>query len=153
MILRASYCVMIRLLLTLLWLSVPATSQARETLTWLLRDLPPSTIFSGTMQGQGAIDQLMPLLTAGMPEYDHVVMHVNRARAIQTLNDGTSLSCDPTMLWTPERARTIVFSIPVFVLYSSGLVVFKVDMAKIEPFVSQGKVDLDALMALSLIHI
>ncbi|MEE4819535.1 TIGR02285 family protein [Pseudomonas alliivorans] len=153
MILRASHCAMIRLLLTLWWLAMPGTSQARETLTWLLRDLPPSTIFSGTMQGQGAIDQLMPLLTAGMPEYEHVVMHVNRARAMQTLNDGTILSCDPTMLWTPERARTIAFSIPAFVLYSSGLIVFKADMAKFEPFVSDGKVDLDALMASNTIKL
>lgn len=65
--------------------------------------------FSGSMRGQGAIDQLMPLLTAQMPEYDHVLMRVNRARALQMLSDDTSLSCDPTMLWTAERARTLLF--------------------------------------------
>ncbi|CAM3064556.1 hypothetical protein BZK31_19060 [Pseudomonas floridensis] len=143
---RASYRAMNRLLLALLCFAMPCLSQARETLTWLMRDLPPSTIFSGTMQGQGAIDQLMPLLTARMPEYDHVLMRVNRARAMQMLNEGAALSCDPTMLWTPERARTIVFSIPAFVLFSSGLVVRREDMAKFEPFVSGGKIDLDALV-------
>lgn len=144
---RASYCAMLRMLLVLLLPAMSTPSQARETLTWLLRDLPPSTIFSGAMQGQGAIDQLMPQLTARMPEYDHVLVRVNRARAMQMLTEGTSLSCDPTMLWTPERARTIAFSIPTFVLFSSGLVVRKEEMDRFEPFISEGKIDFDELMA------
>ncbi|RMT82817.1 TIGR02285 family protein [Pseudomonas viridiflava] len=147
MTLRAPYRAMPHLLLALLWFAVPNASQARETLTWLLRDLPPSTLFAGTMQGQGAIDQLMPILTARMPEYDHVLMHVNRARAMQMLNDGAALSCDPTMLWTQERARTIIYSIPIFVLFSSGLIVRKEHLGRFEPFISQGQINLQALMA------
>lgn len=145
--LPASYCTTARLMLALSLAAMPCVSQARETLTWLMRDIPPSTIFSGAMRGQGAIDQLMPLLTAQMPEYDHVLMRVNRARALQMLSDDTSLSCDPTMLWTAERARTLLFSIPIGAIVSSGLIVRKEEMSKFEPYIEDGKIDVAALMA------
>ncbi|KPX51495.1 hypothetical protein ALQ57_00514 [Pseudomonas amygdali pv. hibisci] len=147
MSLPASYCTTARLMLALSLAALSCASQARETLTWLMRDIPPSTIFSGVMRGQGAIDQLMPLLTARMPEYDHVLMRVNRARGLQMLNDATSLSCDPTMLWTEERARTLLFSIPIGAIFSSGLIVRKEDMSTFEPYVEGGKIDFAALMA------
>ncbi|WP_179149290.1 TIGR02285 family protein [Pseudomonas syringae] len=127
--------------------ALSCASQARETLTWLMRDIPPSTIFSGASRGKGAIDQLMPLLTERMPEYDHVLMRVNRARGLQMLNDATSLSCDPTMLWTEARAKTLLFSIPIVAIISSGLIVRKEDMETFAPFVEDGKIDFTALMA------
>jgi len=150
---RDPHRALLRLLLAMFLVALPCVSHARETLTWLLRDLPPSTIFAGSMQGQGAIDQLMPLLMARMPEYDHVLMHVNRARGMQMLTEGNLLSCDPTLLWTPERARTIVFSVPAFVMLSSGLIMHKQDLARVEPFVSEGKVDFPALMASKVIKL
>ncbi|KPW73097.1 hypothetical protein ALQ65_03312 [Pseudomonas syringae pv. coriandricola] len=143
----ASYCVTIRLLLASSLVAMSCFSEARETLTWLLRDIPPSTIFSGNLRGQGAIDQLMPLLTARMPEYNHVLVRVNRARGLQMLNDSTELSCDPTMLWTAERAKTILFSIPIVAILSSGLVVRKEDLARFSTFIEDGKIDFAALMA------
>ncbi len=145
--LPASCCTTARLMLALSLAAMSCVSQARETLTWLMRDIPPSTIFSGAMRGQGAIDQLMPLLTARMPEYNHVLMRVNRARALQMLSDDTSLSCDPTMLWTAERARTLLFSIPIGAILSSGLIVRKEEISKFEPYVEDGKLDFAALMA------
>ncbi|KPY96794.1 Uncharacterized protein ALO43_02267 [Pseudomonas tremae] len=144
--LPASHCTAARLMLVIALTTLSGVCQARETLTWLMRDIPPSTIFSGTMRGQGAIDQLMPLLTARMPEYDHVLMRVNRARGLQMLNDATSLSCDPTMLWTEERARTLLFSIPIVAIMSSGLIVRKEDVETFAPFMEDGKIDFVALM-------
>ncbi|MBX8485366.1 TIGR02285 family protein [Pseudomonas cichorii] len=123
----------------------PGISQAKDRLIWLLRDMPPATIFSGPYQGQGAIDQFMPVLTARMPEYEHVLMRVNRARSTQMLNDPT-LTCDPTLLWTATRAKTIVFSIPTYIVFSNGLVVRKNDMALFTPFIADGHIDLRALM-------
>ena len=125
--------------------TLPVVGQARETLNWLMRDLPPSTIFSGPRQGQGAIDRLMPLLTARMPEYDHVLVRVNRARSTQMLMEHPS-SCDPTLMWTAERARSIAFSIPVYMLLSSGLVVRKADMQRFAAFIDDGQVDLRRLL-------
>src|SRR5476651_994157 len=87
----------------------PFFAHAEETLIWLLRDLPPITIFEGPQKGQGALDQLLPILSERLPEYRHTVMHVNRARGIQMLR-AASLTCDPSLLWTPERAKYIVFS-------------------------------------------
>ncbi|MBX8575510.1 TIGR02285 family protein [Pseudomonas cichorii] len=123
----------------------PGISQAKDRLIWLLRDMPPATIFSGPYQGQGAIDQFMPVLTARMPEYEHVLMRVNRARSTQMLNDPT-LTCDPTLLWTATRAKTIVFSIPTYIVFSNGLVVRKDDMALFTPFIADGHIDLRALL-------
>ncbi|MDU8427737.1 TIGR02285 family protein [Pseudomonas syringae pv. actinidifoliorum] len=140
-------------MLALSLVALSCASQARETLTWLMRDIPPSTIFSGTMRGQGAIDQLMPLLTARMPEYDHVLMRVNRARSLQMLNDASSLNCDPTMLWTAERAKTLLFSIPIVAIISSGLIVRKEEMSTFEPYMADGKIDFAALMASNAIKL
>ncbi|POQ00993.1 hypothetical protein CFBP3846_04038 [Pseudomonas syringae pv. avii] len=149
----ASHCTTARLMLALSLVALSCASQAKETLTWLMRDIPPSTIFSGTMRGQGAIDQLMPLLTARMPEYDHVLMRVNRARSLQMLNDASSLNCDPTMLWTAERAKTLLFSIPIVAIISSGLIVRKEEMSTFEPYIADGKIDFAALMASNAIKL
>lgn len=134
------------MLLGLVLLSVCGKSQAQDTLVWLLRDLPPSTIFAGPLEGKGVIDQLMPLLIAQMPEYKHVTMRVNRARGMQMLQE-TPLTCDPTLLWTAERAKTIAFSIPTYAVISNGLIVRDADMSLFKPFIQDGHVDLSALLA------
>lgn len=134
-----------RSLAVLSLLGLPAISQAKDTLIWLLRDMPPSTIFSGPDKGRGAIDQLLPLLTARMPEYEHVLMHVNRARGLQMLKDET-FTCDPTLLWTAERAKDVTFSIPIYAVISNGLVVRSKDMEKFKPFMQGQAIDLKALL-------
>lgn len=127
---------------------VPGTASARETLIWLLRDFPPLTIFSGPLAGQGAIDKLMPELTARMPEYDHQIMHVNRARGTQMLNDPDVFACDPTLLWTPERDKTILFSIPSYATPSNGVTIERSRHALFAPFIdADGRLDLAALLA------
>ena len=125
---------------------LPTGVQAKDTLIWLLRDLPPLTIFDGPQKGQGAIDQLLPLLEANMPEYQHTSVRINRARAMQMLAE-PSFTCDPMLLWTAERAKTIVFSIPSLGQVSNGLLVRQADLALIAPFVQDGQVDLAALLA------
>ncbi|MCI8210070.1 hypothetical protein AUC61_11035 [Pseudomonas sp. S25] len=136
--------VLVACLSALSMMCLTGTSHARDTLIWLLRDLPPSTIFSGPDEGKGAIDRLMPLLIARMPEYDHQLMRVNRARGTQMLKDGI-FACDPTLLWTPERTKDIVYSIPTYAAFSNGLIIRKQDMAQFSPFVKDNIVDLKAL--------
>ncbi|CRI55629.1 TIGR02285 family protein [Pseudomonas sp. CCOS 191] len=131
------------LLLTAL---VAQSAEARERLLWLVRDLPPFTIFEGPAKGQGVIDQLLPMLIAQMPEYDHQIVRVNRARGIQMLQE-PSFTCDPTLLWTPERARYVHFSQPSLGVLSSGLVVRTRDQALLEPFLDGQQVDLQRLLA------
>ncbi|BBP75079.1 TIGR02285 family protein [Pseudomonas gingeri] len=133
-------------LLAALMCVLPQTGQARETLTWLLRDLPPLSIFDGPKEGQGAVDQMLPLLMAALPEYEHTVLRVNRARGMQMLG-GSTFTCDPALLWTAARAQKMLFSIPSMGTTSNGLVVRPADQALIEPFVSDGRVDLAALLA------
>ncbi|MFJ4141558.1 TIGR02285 family protein [Pseudomonas sp. NPDC089734] len=133
-------------MLALALCGLPGIGQAKDTLIWLLRDMPPATIFAGPYKGQGAIDQFMPLLIARMPEYEHLLMRVNRARGMQMLNEH-AFTCDPTLLWTPTRAKSIVFSIPTYIVFSNGLIVRKDDLSLFIPFIADGHIDLDALLA------
>ena len=130
-------------------LSSPAPSamaQPRETMVWLLRDLPPLTIFEGPKKGQGVIDQLLPLLIAGMPQYEHTLMRVNRARALQMLHE-PSLTCDAALNRSKERERWIAFSIPVFRAMSNGVAVRRIDRETLAPFIQDGELDLAAFLA------
>lgn len=127
-------------------LTLPAWAQAKPTLTWLLRDLPPLTIFEGPKKGQGVIDHLMPMLIAGMPQYEHQLMRVNRARGIQMLHEA-SFTCDPSLIWSKERAQWIAYSIPAFRAVSNGLVVRQKDREVLAPFLVEGEIDLAALLA------
>ncbi|CAG8866079.1 hypothetical protein PS627_01874 [Pseudomonas fluorescens] len=126
-------------------LSSPA-AQARDRLFWLLRDLPPFTIFEGDQKGQGVIDELLPRLIESMPDYDYSLARVNRARAIQMLQE-PSFTCDPTLLWTEERDRFVEFSEPFLGVMSSGLVVRKQNQAVVAPYLEQQQVDLKRLLA------
>ncbi|WEL56599.1 TIGR02285 family protein [Pseudomonas kermanshahensis] len=127
-------------------LAVPHAA-AKERLLWLVRDLPPFTVFEGTEKGQGVIDRLLPLLIEQMPEYDHSIVRVNRARGIQMLQDPNTFTCDPTLLWTPERAEYVHFSIPSLGVLSGGLVVRKAGEALLAPFLTDNEVDLPGLMS------
>lgn len=121
--------------------SVPASAEG--TLIWLLRDLPPLTIFEGPGKGQGALDQLLPILIGHLPEYRHQVMHVNRARGMQMLREPT-LTCDPSLLWTAERARYIVFSRQAFVVASNGITIRRSQQGALAAFIVDGQFDLQA---------
>ncbi|MFJ4394151.1 TIGR02285 family protein [Pseudomonas sp. NPDC089396] len=123
-----------------------APVQARERLLWLVRDLPPFTIFEGAEKGQGVVDQMLPLLIEQMPEYDHAIVRVNRARGIQMLQDRSSFTCDPTLLWTAERAKFVHFSVPTLGVMSGGLVVRKQGEALLAPFLEGQQVDLKGLL-------
>ena len=132
-------------LITSLILCWATDSQAEQKLTWLLRDLPPLTVFEGEKKGQGMIDQMMPVLIASMPQYQHVVLRVNRARALQMLEE-PALNCDPALIWNPARARSIVYSTPVATMHSNGIAILREDRPLIEPFIHDNKVDLQALL-------
>lgn len=122
-------------------------ASAKERIFWLVRDLPPFTIFEGPEKGQGVIDQLLPLLIRQMPEYDHSIVRVNRARGIQMLQDPKSFTCDPTLLWTPDRAEYVRFSVPSLGVLSGGLVLRKDSEALVAPYLDGQEVDLHGLLS------
>lgn len=122
-------------------------ASAKERLFWLVRDLPPFTILEGPEKGQGVIDQLLPLLIRQMPEYDHSILRVNRARGIQMLQDPKSFTCDPTLLWTPERAEYVRFSVPSLGVLSGGLVLRKDSEALVAPYLDGQELDLLNLLS------
>ncbi len=124
------------------WL-VPA--HAEETLIWLLRDLPPLTIFEGPSKRQGALDQLLPAVIERLPEYRHQVLHVNRARGTQMLREPT-FTCDPSLLWTPERARYVVFSRQALMVVSNGITLRRSQQDAMAAFIVEGQFDLQAFL-------
>ena len=139
-------CRFIRLCLMSVWLGVwPLAAHAEDTLIWLLRDLPPITIFEGPQKGQGILDELLPVLAKKLPQYRHTVMHVNRARGIQMLRS-PSLTCDPALLWTPERAKYVVFSAQAFVSVSNGVTIQRSQQEAMAPFIAEGQFDLQAFL-------
>ena len=123
----------------------PVNAHAEDTLIWLLRDLPPLTIFEGPRKGQGALDQLLPMLIERLPEYQHQVLHVNRARGTQMLRE-PSFTCDPSLLWTPERAKYVVFSKQAFVVASNGVTIRRNQQDAMTPYIAQGQFDLQAFL-------
>ncbi|NVZ72564.1 TIGR02285 family protein [Pseudomonas costantinii] len=123
----------------------PLSAQAEGTLIWLLRDLPPLTIFEGPQKNQGALDQLLPILSERLPEYRHQVLHVNRARGIQMLRE-PSFTCDPSLLWTPERAKYVVFSAQAFVVVSNGVMIRRSQQEAMAQFIVEGQFDLQAFL-------
>ena len=123
----------------------PLPAHAGDTLIWLLRDLPPLTIFEGPRKGQGALDQLLPMLIERLPEYGHQVLHVNRARGMQMMRE-PSFTCDPSLLWTAERAKYIVFSSQAFVVASNGVTIRRSQQDAMAPYISQGQFDLQAFL-------
>ena len=125
-------------------LAAPA-SEARERLLWLVRDLPPFTIFEGEQRGQGVVDRMLPLLIEQMPEYDHSIVRVNRPRALQMLQE-RQFACDPTVLWTPERAKFVKFSQPSLGVLSSGVIAQARDQALLAPFLDGQQLDLQRLL-------
>jgi uncharacterized protein (TIGR02285 family) len=150
----ARLCLLALLIMTTLFAGLPRESQAKDTLIWILRDFPPLNIFTGPLQGQGAIDKLMPELIARMPEYDHQIMHVNRARGTQILQDPEIFACDPTLLWTAERAKTILFSIPTYATPGNGLITERRDHALFAPFVTEdGHIDLAAVLTSNTVKV
>ena len=120
-----------------------STANAEDTLVWLLRDLPPLTIFEGPRKGQGALDQLLPILIEHLPEYRHQVLHVNRARGMQMLREPT-FTCDPSLLWTAERAKYVVFSSQAFVVASNGITIRRDQQEGMAAYIREGQFDLQA---------
>ena len=133
-------------LFLIITLAAPVSAQAKDSLVWLKRDLPPLFIFDGPQKGQGVIDQLLRQLIASMPQYQHSVLKVNRARGLQMLHE-PALTCDAALNWSKERESWIAFSLPVFRAMSNGLAIRRNDREVLTPFLKDGEVDLAALLA------
>lgn len=127
-------------------LALPAVAHDKDTLTWLLRDLPPLTILEGPQKNQGAVDRFMPLLIASLPQYQHSLLRVNRARGMQMLLE-PSFTCDPSLIWNPKRAQRLAYSIAAYRVRSNGIAIRHQDRGALVPFIVDNQVDLTQLLA------
>jgi uncharacterized protein (TIGR02285 family) len=126
--------------------SLPACAETKPQLVWTIHNIPPFTIVEGPLKNQGIGDQMLALLTADLPQYEHVYSVGNRARTIQKLSSGT-LTCDPGLLWSKEGEQISYFSVPTHGILSSGVVVRKQDEHELAAFIQQAEFDLAAFLA------
>ena len=77
---------------------------SKDTITWMLWDLPPNFILKGDQKNKGYQDIRLKLLQDRLPQYHHeaVVMNVNRAIAIyKERNDSETIYCTNDLISHP----------------------------------------------------
>lgn len=137
-------CVLVLALSVFSHLALAAESKPR--LMWMIRDLPPFNILEGPLKNEGIADNMLRLLQAKLPQYQHVLVVANQARSKQMLSSG-ALVCDSGMLKSPEREQIMYFSIITLGLQTNGVMIRKQDEQELAPFIDNGQFDLPAFVA------
>lgn len=137
-------CLLVLALTLLANLALAAESKPR--LVWMIRDLPPFNILQGPLKNEGIADNMLRLLQARLPQYNHVLAVANQARAKQMLSSG-ALICDSGMLKSPEREEIMYFSIITLGLQTNGVMIRRQQEQELAPFIDNGQFDLPAFIA------
>lgn len=82
---------------------------AKETVVWTLNDFIPFYIKKGSFKGQGISDKLTIFFQKRLPEYTHHQEQMNLSRFFALAKRG-DLVCNPLLLKTPERVKTLAYS-------------------------------------------
>ncbi|WP_028863860.1 hypothetical protein [Psychromonas aquimarina] len=98
------------LLMIFFLFSCPLVLTAKETVLWRVTDWPPFYILEGKDKGKGLYDEMITLLSRGMPEYTHVRKEMNTDRVRNEMNKGTKV-CHPSVLFNTEGTLSVVNSI------------------------------------------
>ena len=93
------------------------------------------------------MDQLLPLLIAQMPEYQHSIVRVNRARGMQMLQEPSPSPATPRCCEPGARALREVLDKPALAAQSNMVIARQSDQASLAPYLHDGEIDLDALLA------
>lgn len=86
-----------------------ALADDKPVMTWMVLDLPPSSILVNDLPTDGATDIVLKLIADAWPEVEHRYLVVNTARAMANLGEGVP-ACFSGALITPERERIAYFS-------------------------------------------
>ena len=97
------------LTLALLCSAAPTQAADRPTMTWLLLDLPPTSIIVDGKLTEGISDSTLKLIVQEWPEVDHKMVVVNGARGMAYLAEGFP-ACFVGIIITPEREKLAYFS-------------------------------------------
>ena len=78
---------------------------AADTMTWLLRDFPPSSMPVDGRPTQGMADEFVKAIVKRWPEVEHRYLVANNKRILAMLESGEP-ACFTTALHVPERERS-----------------------------------------------
>ena len=101
---------------------------SKETIRWMIWDLPPNFILEGKLKGQGYQEQRLKMIQARLPQYHHesIVMNLNRAKAIYKGKDDTRvIHCTNDFISHPELDIDDYLSIAIFPFRAFYLVTTK----------------------------
>lgn len=100
----------------LLWCCLhSATALAEGQIDWFVRDWPPVNIVEGPLQGQGAYDLMLNMLTAGLPQYRHS-LHLSSLTMRQQMMQQHIPHCLFGLLKTTQRQTFLRFSDPIIAI-------------------------------------
>ena len=118
------------------------TAAAQDTVRWLDMDFPPFFISEGPAAGQGMGDRIADLLSTELTGYRHERDRASPDRIMGLISAGDPV-CSVAFLRTPERERTMAFSVADMVLPPNGLIVRRGDETR---FSTLGSVSLAGLV-------
>jgi len=133
-------------------ISTPCKAE-QPTVFWFRSDFAPGSIVSGPDKDSGYLDQLTTAIEKHLPDYRHSWVTAPVSRIQEEMKTRPN-ACNPAFLKTPEREKVFVFSAPYIELLPNGLVVNRVSLPRLKPFLSaKGAVRLGDLLASHLWHV
>lgn len=129
-------------------LMLAAGAQA-QTMTWLLRDFPPSSMPVGGVPTQGIADEFVKAIVKRWPEVEHRYLVANNNRILAMLDAGEP-ACFTTALRVPARERQAYIA-DMLIVPPQMLIVRAQTLARL-PLNSLGEVQLHKVLADTSLH-
>lgn len=124
----------------------PSQGWTKDKVTWLVSNFPPIHIAEGPFSGKGYGDYVTDLLIENLPEYKHEKIKSNFIRSLEMLKQKERV-VHPALLKRPDREKYILFSVPTYVHFPSGLLILKKNLELFEPFMdTEGRVSLEDIL-------
>ena len=86
-----------------------------ESVAWLKIDAPPYFNLSGDLADQGIADQIIRLLVANLPEYEHSLRTDVTVSCIAVLQKAGQKVGAPATLWSKAKEDYLYFSVPALI--------------------------------------
>ncbi|WP_397534201.1 TIGR02285 family protein [Roseateles sp.] len=125
--------------------SLALVAQVRaDTMTWLLRDFPPSSMPVGGRPTQGMADEFVKAMVLRWPEAQHRYLVANNNRILSLLEAGEP-ACFTTALRVPARERQAY--IADMLIVPPQMLIVRAETLPRLPLNAIGEVRLDAVLA------
>lgn len=129
-------------------MAIPTSTHAAEkpAIEWLGFAFPPVMIRSGDQTRQGFGDLTEIYIRHYLPEFDHNSVDMPVARYTREMMSREGV-CTSNLFRTPEREAAAYFSRPVYVVDTHRIITSNEGMARLQPYITNGRIDLMAALA------